>query len=227
MILEVDMTILIHRQPDADPASRPKAPTATWLAVRSLHASQRPQIEQHLLELGLQDRYLRFGYAASDAHVTRYVEQLDFDRDEVFGIFSRRLRLVAMAHLAFEHTDGGAATMAEFGVSVAPRLRGRGVGSRLFASACLHARNRGVDTLVVHALSENMAMLRIARAAGAALEHDGSDSTARLKLPPEDLGSHLSQMLEVQTGEFDYGLKAHALRMDRLLQTVWGLADNR
>jgi hypothetical protein len=69
--------------------------------------------------------------------------------------------------------------------------------------------------------------LRIARSAGAVLEHEGSDSTARLKLPPEDLGSHLSQMLEVQTGELDYGLKAHALRMDRLLQTVLGLADSR
>lgn len=221
------MTILIPRQPDADTASTRPESVATWLAVRSLHASHRPQIERHLLELGLHDRYLRFGYAATDTHVSRYVEQLNFGRDEMFGIFSRRLRLVAMAHLAFADTDGGAATTAEFGVSVLHRLRGRGVGARLFASACLHARNRGVDTLVVHALTENMAMLRIARSAGAVLEHEGSDSTARLKLPPEDLGSHLSQMLEVQTGELDYGLKAHALRMDRLLQTVLGLADSR
>jgi RimJ/RimL family protein N-acetyltransferase len=221
------MTILIPRQPDADPASKRTEPTASWLAVRSLHAGHRPQIEQHLLELGLHDRYLRFGYAASDAHVTRYVEHLNFERDEVFGIFSRRLRLVAMAHLAFADADGGARTTAEFGVSVLPRLRGRGVGARLFASACLHARNRGVDTLVVHALTENMAMLRIALAAGATLEHEGSDSTARLKLPPEDIGSHLSQLLEVQTGEIDYGLKAHAWRMDRLLHAVLGLADSR
>jgi RimJ/RimL family protein N-acetyltransferase len=221
------MTILIPRQPDADPASKRTESAATWLAVRSLHANHRPQIERHLLELGPHDRYLRFGYAASDAHIARYVEQLNFERDEVFGIFSRRLRLVAMAHLAFEDADGGAPTTAEFGVSVLDRLRGRGVGARLFASACLHARNRGVDTLVVHALTENMAMLRIARSAGAVLAHEGSDSTARLKLPPEDLGSHLSQMLEVQTGEIDYGLKAHALRMDRLLQSVLGLADSR
>ncbi|MEN9629003.1 MAG: hypothetical protein RJA10_2230 [Pseudomonadota bacterium] len=221
------MTRLIPRKPAAITASKRPESIATWLAVRSLHASQRPQIEHHLLELGLHDRYLRFGYAATDAHVARYVEQMDFERDEVFGIFSRRLRLVAMAHLAFDDTAGGAAPVAEFGVSVLQRLRGRGIGARLFASACLHARNRGVDTLVVHALTENMAMLRIARSAGAVLQHDGADSTARLKLPPEDLGSHLSQMLEVQTGEIDYGLKAHALRMDRLLQSVLGLADGR
>ena len=31
----------------------------------------------------------------------QYVQQIDFDRDEVFGIFNRRLRLLAMAHLAY------------------------------------------------------------------------------------------------------------------------------
>ena len=227
MILEVDMTILIPHPQGADHESTRPAASPPWLAVRSLHTHHRPRIELHLLELGLHDRYLRFGYAASDHHISRYAEQLNFERDEVFGIFNRRLQLVAMAHLAFDDSDGDSASVAEFGVSVAPHLRGRGVGARLFASACLHARNRHVDTLVVHALTENMAMLRIARAAGATLDHDGSDSTARLKLPPEDLGSHLSQMVEVQTGELDYGLKAHALRMDRLLQAMLGLSDSR
>ena len=41
---------------------------------------------------------------------------------------------------------------AEFGVSVASHLRGRGYGDRLFDHAALHARNRGIDTLLVHAL---------------------------------------------------------------------------
>lgn len=221
------MTFLIPHPADADHESKRRSGPASRLAVRSLHAHHRPHIERHLLDLELHDRYLRFGYAASDQHIGRYVEQLNFERDEVFGIFNRRLQLVALAHLAFDDRTGSSASVAEFGVSVAPRLRGRGVGARLFASACLHARNRQVDTLVVHALTENMAMLKIARSAGAVLEHDGPDSTARLRLPPQDLGSHLSQMMEVQTGELDYGLKAHALRLDRLLQTMLGLADVR
>jgi hypothetical protein len=36
------------------------------------------------------DRYLRFGYPANDEQIRRYVDQLNFDRDELFGIFNRR-----------------------------------------------------------------------------------------------------------------------------------------
>jgi GNAT superfamily N-acetyltransferase len=230
------MTIQIPQPDDTDHESlSPAGPHSTpplagphsWLAVRSLKTRQRWRILAHLQALSPHDRYLRFGYAASDAHIERYVENLDFDRDEVFGIFNRRLNLVAMAHLALLGPDAEARTSAEFGVSVAPHLRGRGIGARLFDSACLHARNRGIDTLIIHALTENMAMLKITRDAGATLEHDGPDSTAYLRLPPEDLGSHLSQLVEMQTGELDYGFKAHALRVDRLMQAMLGLVDTR
>ena len=51
----------------------------------------------------------------------------------------------------------------EFGVSVLPKARRRGFGRRLFEHAMLHARNRGVETMFIHALSENTAMLKIAR----------------------------------------------------------------
>ena len=136
-----------------------------------------------------QDRYLRFGYQATDEQIDRYVESIDFERDEVFGVFNRRLELIATAHLAFDVrrrvTDGR--STAEFGVSVLPTARGRGFGARLFDHAMLRARNRGVDTLVIHALSENAAMLAIARKAGAKVERDGSEAQACLKLPPDTL----------------------------------------
>ena len=32
--------------------------------------------------------------------MSKYVDMLDFEHDEVFGIFNRRLELIAMAHLA-------------------------------------------------------------------------------------------------------------------------------
>jgi GNAT superfamily N-acetyltransferase len=219
-IEEVDMTFQIHQQADIDhPSARPAAPTR-WYPVRALGPRQRANILTHLLALEESDRYMRFGYAASDAHIGRYVEQIDFDHDEVFGVFNRRLQLLAMAHLAFTKSTQPAPACAEFGVSVLPRGRGRGIGSRLFESACLRARNRGVDALVVHALTENKPMLKIAKAAGAILERDGPDATARLRLPPEDLSSHLSQLLELQTGEFDFGVKSHAMHMDAFFQAV-------
>lgn len=191
-----------------------------WLPIRSLGPRHRSRIAAHLLALGPDDRYLRFGYIATDGHIGRYVDQIDFDHDEVFGVFNRRLDLVAMAHLAYMGQAVERPTSAEFGVSVLPRARGRGMGTRLFERACLHARNRHIDTLIVHALSENVAMLKIARHAGATLGRDGADATAILTLPPDDMGSHWSQLFETQAGEIDYSLKLQAARLDRLARQV-------
>ncbi len=221
------MTVQIPDRTEADHPSAPVDPSFRWFAIRSLGPRHRPRILAHLLALDARDRYLRFGYAASDTHIGRYVDQLDFERDEVFGVFNRRLELIAMAHLAYLGHDDQPPVSAEFGVSVDPRVRGHGVGGRLFERACLHARSRDIDTLLIHALSDNMAMIKIARAAGATVEHHGSDATARLKLLPDDLSSQWLRMVGSQAGELDYGLKCQAIRIDRLLQSMRDLMPHR
>jgi len=177
--------------------------------IRSIGPGQIDRIEAHLLELDTNDRYLRFGYAANDEQIRRYVAQLNFDRDELFGIFNRRLELIAMAHLAFS-LDPQYTSCAEFGVSVVKHARGRGYGGRLFERAVMHARNEGVQMLFIHALSENTAMLKIARRAGAVIERDGSESEAHLRLPPADFDSRVTEMVNEQVAITDYHLKAQA-----------------
>jgi ribosomal protein S18 acetylase RimI-like enzyme len=201
---------LLQIPPSAPPAAAPpQRPTARrWIPIRSLAERHRPRIVAHLMALPEHDRYLRFGYAASDAQIARYTELIDFAQDEVFGVFNRRLELIAVAHLAGlpEKRE------AEFGVSVLPKARGRGCGARLFDHAVLHARNRGVDTLLIHALSENTAMLRIARNAGATVQRDGGEALARLQLPPDSLRSHIDAFIESSAAEVDYRLKAQGLK---------------
>ena len=198
------------------------APHWTWVPIRSLAEPHRGRVAAHLLTLGAADRYLRFGYSANDAQITQYVDSIDFDRDEVFGIFNRRLELIAMAHLAHPAVKACAAgpPMSEFGVSVLPGSRGRGFGSRLFERAVLHARNRGVKTLLVHALSENTAMLKIARNAGATVERDGSETEAWLQLPPNTLASKVGEIVETQAAEWDYMLKLHARQLHEPVDTA-------
>jgi hypothetical protein len=101
---------------------------------------------------------------------------------------------------------------------VAVRGRGRGYGARLFDHAVLRARNRGVDTIVIHALSENVAMLKIVRNAGATLDHTGVDAEAHLRLPPENFASARAGALEQQLGELDYAFKQGARQVDTLLE---------
>lgn len=203
---------------------------AMMVPIRSIGPSHGERIAAHLLSLDAHDRYLRFGYAANDEQVRRYVSGLDFERDEIFGIYNRRLELIAMAHLAFS-TDPKLRSCAEFGVSVLARARGRGYGARLFDRAVMHARNEGVDMMFIHALSENTAMLNIARKAGATIERDGSESEAYLKLPPADMDSRMTEMVEEQIAQTDYRLKVQAKQFWDLLAMVQevrrGVRDSR
>lgn len=184
---------------------------SSWVPIRSLARRHRRRIAQHLLNLSERDRYLRFGYPASDEQINHYAMGLDFERDEVLGIFNRRLELVAMAHLAYAPVAqlAGKPPMAEFGVSVLTKARGRGFGARLFERAALHARNRSIETLFIHALSENVPMLKIARNAGASVERDGSESEAWLRLPPDTVSSHVGEAIERHMAELDFQFKRH------------------
>ena len=74
----------------------------------------------------------------------------------------------------------------------------------------MHARNEGVDLLFIHALSENTAMIKIARKAGALIERDGSETEAYLRLPPATMDSRMSEIVEEQLAQTDYRLKVQA-----------------
>jgi GNAT superfamily N-acetyltransferase len=199
----------------AGAAPEPATPKSVVVPIRSIGPAQVDRVVEHLLALEPHDRYLRFGYAASDEHVRRYVDQINFDRDELFGIFNRKLDLIALAHLAFS-VDPQYNSCAEFGVSVAKAARGRGFGGRLFERAVMHARNEGVLMLFIHALTENTAMLKIARNAGSVIERDGSESEAHLVLPPADFDSRVTEMVNQHMAFTDYHLKAQA-------KQFWGL----
>lgn len=195
--------------------------------IRSLGANHRARIAVHLKALNAHDRYFRFGFPANDDQIQQYVDRLNFDRDEVFGIYNRHLALIAMAHLAYSDADHSKAS-AEFGVSVLPHVRGRGYGARLFERAVMHARNEGVRTMYVHVLSENAAMLKIARNAGAKVERDGAESEGHLVLPPATLDTHVTELFEEQLANANYQIKLQSRfireRINALVQS-WKPGD--
>src|SRR5450830_293482 len=203
-------------------APTPLKKSPVLVPIRSLGANHRERIAHHLMALDLHDRYLRFGFTANDEQIQRYADSLNFDRDEIFGIYNRRLELLAMAHLAFA-ADDKLSACAEFGVSVLKSARGRGYGSRLFDRAAMHARNEGVTRMFIHALSENTAMLKIARNAGATVERDGSESEAHLHLLPATLDTRLSELVDEQVAQTDYRIKAQVKQFRDVLVGVQAL----
>jgi RimJ/RimL family protein N-acetyltransferase len=209
----------IEAQTDNQPGT-PADTAQAWVPIRTLSAHHRDAVLAHLLALPERDRYLRFGYQASDPQIGNYVQGLDFDRDDVFGVFNRRLEIVALAHVAYPDRDSAHAHPAEFGGSVLPQLRGRSIGTQLFAHAMLHIRNRGMDTIYIHALSENQAMLSIARRAGATVERSGTESDAYLRLPHGTFASHADALVGEGAAVLDYGFKQQALMVGTLLDAI-------
>jgi RimJ/RimL family protein N-acetyltransferase len=199
-----------------------KKTPSIFIPIRSLGENHLDRITQHLLSLEPHDRYLRFGFAANDDQIKRYAQGLNFSRDDIFGIYNRRLELIAMAHLAFS-TDESLSICAEFGVSVSAQARGRGYGSRLFDRAAMHARNEGVTRLFIHALSENTAMLKIARSAGAMVERTGSDSEAHLLLSPATADTRLNELFQEQLAQSNYRVKVQIIKFWDLLSVLQSL----
>jgi RimJ/RimL family protein N-acetyltransferase len=202
--------------PQATPPASASRKPDVMVPIRSLGENHRARIARHLKALDAHDRYYRFGFAANDAQIDRYVNGLDFERDEIFGIYNRNLVLIAVAHLAYA-PDTGANPSAEFGVSVLPQARGRHYGARLFERAAMHARNVGVSKLYVHVLSENVAMLRIASHAGATFVRDGAETEGYLMLPPATINSHLTELLEEHLAQVNYRFKVQAKQIRNTL----------
>ena len=208
-----------ERASAAAPQQTARKPAAR-VQIREIGPRYREHIARHLLALDARDRYLRFGHTAGDEQIRRYVDGIDFRRDDVFGIFDRQLELVAVAHLATAQNGH-----AEFGVSVAGHARGRGYGARLFERAAMRAVNAGVQTMYIHALSENTVMLHIARKAGARVERDGSESQAWLSLPAANFRTWFTELLTERLARVDHWIKRETARARDALEIVQEIGD--
>lgn len=196
--------------------------------VKELGERDRHRIRKHFLLLDQSDRLLRFGSALGDEQVSAYVDKLDFKRDTVYGVYNRTFRLDGVAHLAFAPkasvpgnfvNETEKEMIAEFGVSVLKHARGLGIGSRLFERAAIHCRNNDVDTLYMHYLTRNKAIMHIAKKAGMEVKRDYSESEAYLKLLPANPASVLQEAIEEQFATIDYTFKAQKRAAVKFFET--------
>ena len=195
----------------------------TPVLVRELGEKDRERLLTHFLELGEEDRLLRFGQVTPDRVIENYVRTLDFSRDTVFGVFNRQLQLVGVGHLAYLPADGDTRT-AEFGVSVSESVRGQGIGTRLFERAAIRSRNTHVTTLYIHGLSRNTTMMHIAKKAGMKIEYAYGEADAYLTLSPADQNSIITEMLQEQAAVFDYVLKRQARNASKFIESFIPIA---
>lgn len=191
--------------------------------VRELDDSHRPAVLGHFLTLGTDDRRLRFGSPTSDVVIARYVANLNFSRDALFGVFNDALDLVGIAHLAYVPLAKDGPRSAEFGVSVLQHSRHRGLGAALLARAAVHARNTHIDTLFVHCLAKNKAMMHLAQKLGMHVKFAYGDADAYLILPPANAQSILHEASQEQMADLDYALKANLKQFKQIWRWFFGM----
>jgi GNAT superfamily N-acetyltransferase len=203
------------REPINNQAEAVKEKSA--IRVKELTERHRRHILMHFLKLGNTDRLLRFGIALTDDAITKYVQHIDFTKDNVFGVYDNAFTLVGVGHLAFAlrdaRTQSSAVTLkervAEFGISVLESARGIGVGTKLFERAAIRCRNADVDTLYIHCLATNQKMIHIANKAGMEIQREEGDADAYLKLLPANPATVMREAMEEQVATFDYAFKAN------------------
>lgn len=152
--------------PDAD------APNPALRPMRRFGAADAPRIRAHLLALDSDDRLLRFGHGIRDEGIAAYVAALDLVRDHVHGLCTAQGAILALAHVALR--DGEV----DFGLSVSPGQRQRGLGRALFGHVLTLARALNAARIVCHSVSP--AVLHMAAASG--FRRPGGRLTAPLVL---------------------------------------------
>jgi GNAT superfamily N-acetyltransferase len=179
----------------------------------------------HLLQLNDEDRRLRFGIQTSNEVIADYVDRLDFNRDAIFGVFDLDLKLIGMAHLAYLPEHMGQKRAAEFGVSVLPEGRSQGLGTALLQRSAVHSRNTRIETLFVHCLANNKAMMHLAHKAGMTVEYAYGDADACLKLPPASPATIVEEATHEQWAGMDYALKENLKRSSAAWWWLLGRPD--
>lgn len=160
------------------PGGNAPPPGGSW-RVRRLDGggTAREAVLRHLRALDADDRYLRFGHTASDATLADYVAALDFAHDGILAVGAgtpSRGVLIGLAHVALHPPQ------AEFGLSVLPAWRRRGLGRRLFLAAMACAAGEGLAALTC--MTGNASVLNMARELGFSVRLGAGEPCATIAL---------------------------------------------
>jgi RimJ/RimL family protein N-acetyltransferase len=215
----------MHNKLANDHSPRKPYTAGQAVPVRELHAGHKAEILNHLLQLNDEDRRLRFGTQTPDEVIAHYVKRLDFNKDNVFGVFDDELKLIGMAHLAYLPEIKGQARAAEFGVSVLPEGRSQGLGTALLQRSAVHSRNTRIETLYVHCLANNKAMMHLAQKADMRVEYAYGDADAYLKLSPASPVTIVEEAANEQWADLDYAMKANLKKSNQAWWWFLGRPD--
>lgn len=154
--------------------------TIRMLGTTVLNEYTRNEIYVHLIRLDEESNRLRFGVYMKEDAIKRYVDSIDFNKDRVYGAYDNESNLVGVIHIAWMKQEG----CAEIGISVDKSVRKGGIGGKLFKKAVNYARMHGAKRLYSFCLSENTAMMHLARKENMKVERFANEAEAHMVIEP-------------------------------------------
>ena len=133
-------------------------------------------LETHFAALGTEDLCNRFGHSIKPEAVTKYLDQWSAAGIPSYGIFDPDGGLIAVSQLA------QSADELEVGLSVLPTYRRKGLALALLNRCARYARTRGLKSLIIHCLTDNLPMLSLARRIGMTIEISNGETDGHLTL---------------------------------------------
>jgi GNAT superfamily N-acetyltransferase len=149
-------------------------------AIRKLWVGETDAYRDHLLRLDQDSRQRRFSGAVSDDIIARHAATAQGVGVVVHGFFvDGTLRGAA----ELRHFDAPFGREAEAAFSIEHPWQSQGVGSVLLERTLLTARNRGINSLHMHCLTDNRRMQQLARKFEADLHFDFGSVVGEVDAP--------------------------------------------
>lgn len=177
-------------------------------AMRILERSEYDAFARHLKKLGQRDRVQRFGLIVDDEWIDGFVRPLANDMSTIIiGHFDQSLGLDGAAQVSL--VDRLGERFADFGVSVIPEARHRGIGYHLLQRGLCWARAHGATRVWSLCAPDNVEMRSLGRQQNISTSILEGSCEARIDPQPLTVGNLAREMLDDFTGEWDYRSKAH------------------
>ena len=187
------------------------------MKIQHSHIEYLAEYAHHLKSLSNEDRYTRFGYAASADTIDQMILNIVYHREDhhIFTYYTDD-RIVGFGHLAREDDAW------ELAVSVEREYQGRGIANALMDYMIAWGKTHGVEVLYMHCITENQKIQHLARKHGLkAWDRAGHELTARVKLPDPTVFDYTTNFVREQ-GE----LAADMVKLQRAWLRNWTGALN-
>jgi RimJ/RimL family protein N-acetyltransferase len=139
--------------------------------VKRLDSNYRKEVLNHFIRLDKDSRYTRFCSPFNDFAIEKYVAQINFEKNGIFGVFDEDLNIIGVGEcVLYDGKD-----QAEVGFSVEKNHQGHGLGSKLMERIVRFAKSMGKHHLEMVCLRTNSKSIHLAKKFGLKVQSSYED----------------------------------------------------